>query len=79
MTGFNFPSPYYALRLISSRYDLLYVEMPSGFELYDFDGSVSGEADPWQVRNVYAQAPPALKVELATSLEALKARACGRG
>lgn len=72
VTGFNFPSPYYGLRLITSLYNLLYVEFPTGFELYDFTGSVSGTADPWQLTNVYSAAPPALKLALAANLEQLK-------
>lgn len=72
VTGFNFPSPYYGLRLISSLYNLLYVEFPTGIELYDITGSVSGTADPWQLTNVYAAAPPALKLALAANLEQLK-------
>jgi len=72
VTGFNFPSPYYGLRVVSSRYNLLYVEFPTGVELYDLSGSVSGTADPWQLSNVYTSAPPALKVALARELEKLK-------
>ena len=72
VTGFNFPSPYYGLRLISSLYNLLYVEFPTGFELYDLAGSVSGTPDPWQLSNVYSAAPPALKLALAANLEQLK-------
>ena len=72
VTGFNFPSPYYGLRVVSSLYNLLYVEFPTGFELYDLNGTVTGTADPWQLTNVYASVPPALKLALAANLEQLK-------
>ena len=70
--GFNYPSPYYAIRVISSRYNLKYIEFPTGVELYDFSGSVSGTPDPWEINNVYSLAPPALKLLLASNLEQLK-------
>jgi hypothetical protein len=69
---FNYPSPYYALRVISSKYNLKYIEFPSGMELYDFDGAVSGHADPYETTNVYHLADVHLKLLLATTLEGLK-------
>lgn len=61
-----------SLRVISSRYNLLYVEIDTGFELYDLDGRVTGQADPYQLYNVYDKVPLALKVTLAKHLESLK-------
>lgn len=72
MQGFSFPGVYYAVRVISSAYNLKLIEFPSGFELYDFSGSVSGTPDPFEMDNVYGTAPQPLKLALSAILESLK-------
>lgn len=50
----------------------MYVEIDTGFELYDLDGRLTGQPDPYQLYNAYDKTPPALKLALAKYLENLK-------
>ena len=43
-----------ALRVISSKYNLTYIELTTGFELYDLSGTLTGVADPYQLNNSYS-------------------------
>ena len=60
------------VRVITSKYNLKYIQFESGFEAYDISGSITGTPDPYELYNIYSQLPTTLSAKLQKTLDDLK-------
>lgn len=65
-------SPPSGIRVITSKYNLKYIQFESGFEAYDIGGTITGTPDPWEINNIYSSLPVALSSKLQKTLDDLK-------